>query len=333
MCRQGKNSKLQRIVRRTSWQADSGRRPRFGVSVLSVVAAAAAVVAVTGPALATIDNAAIASGNYGDQLVQTRAAILELPVEPATATFSATQSVVLDVTGGEDAGNADGGDTLILTLTVTNTGNVALRDVRPTGAAVSSDGEPGTGSFAPARPEIAAELGPGETREFSVAYTLSAVDVYRAADKNGGLAVRVAATGAGPAGDVTIQADDAALGVAANPRLSIAKDAAIEKADGNRGADLEAGDVITYTYTVSNTGNVPLNGITIADEHEGVVLNSADVASADEGPFDEAEAAADPLGVSADDSGTNGVWDVLGAGGAVRFTYRHVVTQAEFEAQ
>jgi uncharacterized repeat protein (TIGR01451 family) len=289
--------------------------------------------AVTGPAGATIDNAATANGSYDGRLVQSGAAIMELPVEPATARLEVSQSVLLDVTGGEDAENADGGDTLIVTLTVTNSGNVALRDVRPVNASIVSGSVAGTGSFADARPGTVAELAPGASRAFSVLYSMSDEDVYRAAGKENALAVKLAAAGAGPAGEVTVQADDATAAVAANPRISIAKAANVSKAEGNRGADLEAGDLVTYTYTVTNTGNVPIDEITIADEHEGVVLNSAEVASAEEGPFGETETTADPLGVSADESGANGVWDVLGAGGAVTFTYRHTVTQAEFEAQ
>lgn len=333
MFRQTKNAKLKQAVGRNSWQILRGGKPRSGSSLFPVVVASGVALAVTNPAGATIDNAATANGRYDGQLVQTEATIMELPVEPATATLAVSQSVLLDVAGGQDAGNADGGDTLVVTLTVTNTGNVAVRDVQPANAAIASDGAAGTGSFAAAMPETVAGLAPGESRAFSVLYTLSDEDVYRSAGKENALAVKIAATGAGPAGDVTAQADDAAVPVAANPRLSIAKGARISKAEGNRGADLEAGDLVIYTYTVSNTGNVPIDDVTIADEHEGVVLNSAEVASAEEGPFDETETAADPLGVSADGSGANGVWDVLGAGGAVTFTYRHIVTQAEFEAQ
>jgi len=332
MCCKAKNTKIKRVFTWNSWQAGCGRKTRFGVSVPSTLAALGIVFAVTEPALATIDNAATASGRYGDQLVQTEAAILELPVEPAKAELAVTQSVSLDFSGGEDAENVDGGDTVVLTVTVTNTGNVALRDVRPADMAVSAEGAAGVGNFAAFAPESGEEIAPGASQAFTVVYTLGAEDVYRAAGKESGLAVKAAAVGTGPAGEVTAQADDVSVTVAANPRLTIAKNAEIAKADGNRGADLETGDVITYTYTVSNSGNVPIDGVTVAGEHEGVLLNSADSASAEDGPFDETEIVADPLGVSAD-GGANGVWDVLGAGGAVTFTYRHTVTQAEFEAQ
>ncbi|GAB4348302.1 MAG: hypothetical protein Kow0026_02650 [Oricola sp.] len=301
---------------------------------MSPVALGAGIaVAAAGPAFATIDNAATARGSYGDQVVQSEASVLELPVEPARVALEVSQSVLLDVTGGDDAGNADGGDTLVVTLTVTNGGNVAVRDVRPAAAAVVAGGVAGTGRFAAARPERIAEIAPGASRAISLLYTLGDEDVYRVAGRDDALVVRIAATGAGPAGEVTVQADDAKVAVGANPRLSISKGAVIGKAAGNRGAGLEAGDLVTYTYTVTNTGNVPIDGITITDEHEGAVLNSAQVSSTKEGPFGETETVPDPLGVSEDASGPDGVWDVLGAGGAVTFTYRHTVTQAEFEAQ
>jgi len=333
MCRQKEFNKSKQASGREISETGYRARSRFSIAALPVILASGIALAATGPAGATIDNSATARGSYGDRMVQTGAAVLELPVEPATVALAVSQSAVLDVTGGEDSENADGGDTLVVTVTVTNTGNVAVQAVRPTGAAVRADGADGTGSLAASKPGSVGEIAPGTSRSFSVLYTVSDEDVYRAAGKEDALAVTMAATGTGPAGEVTAQADDVAAAVAADPGLSIAKRATIDKAEGNRGSGLEAGDLVTYTYTVFNTGNVPVEGITIADEHEGVVLDSAEVASAEEGPFDEAEAEADPLGVSADESGANGVWDVLGAGGSVTFTYRHTVTQAEFEAQ
>ncbi|QKV17433.1 DUF7507 domain-containing protein [Oricola thermophila] len=259
---------------------------------------------------------------------------MELPVEPASGALSVALEAALDVTGGMDPQNADGGDQVKIAATVSNTGNIALSDVRPADFVVMVGGVRSTvSSLAIIEPEVLAEIGPGASGEFAITYVLSDEDVYRAAGTEDGLVVRGSATARWAVGEIAAELAEYRVQVPANPRLTIAKGAAIAKAEGNRGAGLEAGDIVTYTYTVTNSGNVAISDITITDEHEGVLLNSAEAASIDEGPFAETESVADPLGVSADESGPNGVWDLLGAGGAVTFTYRHTVTQAEFEAQ
>ena len=48
------------------------------------------------------------------------------------------------------------------------------------------------------------------------------------------------------------------------PQLSITKTA-------DDDTEVAAGQTITYTYVVTNTGNVPISGITLSDEHKGVV--------------------------------------------------------------
>ena len=326
-------AKQRQADRQKPSQSDSGgkirrNRHRF----LAAALAPGLALATAGPVGATIDNIATASGSYGTQLVQTDAAILNLPVEPARPAMTVAQIGVLDVSGGEDGENADAGDTISYTVTVTNSGDVTLHDVRPSDGALTANGTAGTGSFAAFEPATVDSLAPGKSQAFKAVYTLSAEDVYRAAGQAAGIATNFAATGKGAGDAIAAEPVAGTVEIDANPRLEIAKTSATSKGDGNTGEALEAGDLVTYTYTVSNTGNVAITGIAISDEHEGKVLNSAELASADEGPFDETVASADPLGVNADD-GANGSWDLLGAGGSVTFTYRHIVTQEEFEAQ
>jgi len=300
--------------------------------VMALVLAPGFAFAATVPVHATIDNTATASGTYGEQMVQADAATLNLDVEPAKASLSVSSVGVLDASGGAESDAADGGDTISLSVTVTNSGNVSVRAVHPADAAFLANGETATGTLADFEP-ASADIEPGASQVFTALYTLSVDDVYRAAGTEGGITASIGASGAVAAGDITADPVAAKVDVDANPRLEISKDAVIAKGDGNTGDDIEAGDLVTYTYTVTNTGNVAINGITITDEHEGTALTSSKIANSSEGPFDETQSVADPLGVSADESGVNGTWDVLGAGGAVTFTFRHVVTQAEFEAQ
>lgn len=267
---------------------------------------------------ASIDNTATAQGVHDGQTVQSA---------PATESIEkAPRAPALELVAA--AGTPNEGDGLDFTVTVRNTGNVALAGVSLEGTSLLAGGVEGAGAFGPADPQ-SATIAKGETQTFTVPYTLATVDIYRAAGKDGGIAATFAAKA--DDGQVTGQATASAT-IDAAPRLEIAKAGQLVKATGNTGQGAEAGDTITYTYTVSNTGNVPITGVTITDDHAGATLKSDAVASAADGPYDEALKTAGPLQVSAD-AGVDGSWDTLGPGGVVTFTFRHAVTQAEFEAQ
>jgi hypothetical protein len=86
------------------------------------------------------------------------------------------------------------------------------------------------------------------------------------------------------------------------------------------------GDVITYTYTVTNTGNVAITGLTINDVHEGAALSGE--------PSGESLTSDGPLapGITSSDSVVdNAVWSIIQPGATVTFTYVHTVTQAEVD--
>ena len=92
----------------------------------------------------------------------------------------------------------------------------------------------------------------------------------------------------------------------------------------------DVGDVITYTYTVTNTGNVAISALAIADVHEGLALGSppnAETLTSD-GPL----ASASPAVTSSDATANNGAYDLIQPGATVTFTYVHTVTQAEVDA-
>jgi len=102
----------------------------------------------------------------------------------------------------------------------------------------------------------------------------------------------------------------------AAPQLSMTKVA------DNKGPH-KAGDVITYTYTVSNVGNVNVNDIAITDTHNG-----SDPAPV---PVDETLVTdAAPTGDSLD-AGADGTWDVLAPGDVVTFKGTYTVTQIDVE--
>jgi uncharacterized repeat protein (TIGR01451 family) len=82
-------------------------------------------------------------------------------------------------------------------------------------------------------------------------------------------------------------------------------------------------DVITYTYTVANTGNVTIAGVTVSDVHNG--HGSPPVPGGEAILNDQA-----PLGDSTD-AAVNGSWDALAPGDSVTFASTYTVTQTDVD--
>lgn len=166
------------------------------------------------------------------------------------------------------------GDTVTYTVTATNTGNVTLTNV-----GVYSDTLTQADDTAPANSlssftietNGSTTLAPGESVSFTATYLVDQADIDA-----GGLLNTATVIGTPPSGtgnevtDVTDDADDAdgntdddktELRSIKNPVLEVTKtvdDASLD--DGVR-----AGDVLVYTITAKNVGNVTLDTVTIAD--------------------------------------------------------------------
>lgn len=117
--------------------------------------------------------------------------------------------------------------------------------------------------------------------------------------------------------EVTSQADEANVPVTAGvASLSVTKTA-------DPKAGVKAGDTITYTYVIKNTGNLTLTGITPTDSHnaQGPVPAPAGETLTDAGAADD----------STDATADDGVWSVLAPGDTVTFTATYVVTQSDVD--
>ena len=66
-------------------------------------------------------------------------------------------------------------------------------------------------------------------------------------------------------GTTLVQADDASSYFGINPCIHIEK-----TTNGGDGLNIPMGDPVTWTYNVTNCGNVPLSNITVTDSHAGV---------------------------------------------------------------
>ena len=181
--------------------------------------------------------------------------------------------------------NGDGvlglNDVITYTITVTNTGNVTLDGVGLLDSFTDANGNPLTLSSGPTfvsadQGSLEGDLLVGETATYTATYTIaqSAVDA-------GGVINTVLADGDSPSGtNVSDDSDDpndptdtdpdgdgdpddpTVTLIPENPILEVTKTATIaDDGDGFIGVN----DVITYTITVENTGNVTMTGVGIVD--------------------------------------------------------------------
>jgi len=283
------------------------------------------------PALATIDNTATASGTYNSSTFTSNSSTVNVPVAAATAALTIAKTASAPTTSsGTDTTIVDAGDTITYTYTVTNSGNVTMSGVVPTDAGPKFNSTNGTGtlgSFSPA----SATLAPGAQQVFTATYTLSQLDVDRAAGVSGGVVNVAGANGTTP-GNVSYSIPvankaTASTTIPAGPKLLIVKSYSL--ADNGTGTALKAdvGEVVTYTYTVKNTGNVPMTNVSISDTHPGVTFAPGDIKN-------EAIVTDGPLAptTASTDASNDGKWDTLQPGATIKFTWTHTVTQAEVDA-
>jgi uncharacterized repeat protein (TIGR01451 family) len=148
---------------------------------------------------------------------------------------------------------ADSGDTVGYTLTATNNGNVTL-----TGVTIV---DPKVGSLAcsPAQP---ASLAPGAQMTCTGTYTLTQADINAGHVDNIATADSVQTPPAQASSSVTIPR---------NPALTLVKTDVLDMTVVSPGTRPDAGDVVSYTLTATNSGNTTLTGVTVADPKLGTL--------------------------------------------------------------
>ncbi|MFV0525216.1 MAG: beta strand repeat-containing protein [Acidimicrobiales bacterium] len=208
-----------------------------------------------------VDNQARATGLDPD-----RGAVTSEPDDTTTPVTTPAPSLVIDKRADAPVdvngdGLTDAGDTIAYTFTVTNTGNVPVTSVGvndPMVGSVTCD---------------LAELAPREATECAA----DAVYVVTAADVEAGMITNTAnGVGTDPdGGDVVSPPDSVTTATRAPaPQVRIDKFAG-DPVDVNDDGLTDAGDTIAYTFTVTNTGNVPVAGVAVNDAKAGPVTCEA----------------------------------------------------------
>ena len=171
------------------------------------------------------------------------------PAKTATAEVPVDQNPTLNIVKTASVASVDAaGDQITYTYTVTNTGNTTL-----TGVTVSDDNYT-AGDLGDDLPITLDKttLAPGETATGTLVALVSQGQINAGADL-----VNVGTADSHETGPDT---DDETVDVVRTPTLNIVKTASVASVDA-------AGDQITYTYTVTNTGNTTLTGVTVSDDN------------------------------------------------------------------
>ena len=267
-------------------RSETSKFRRISAGTIAMAVAAFQIV----PAFATIDNTVTASGTGPGGVAVTGTATANVGVILADPTVTVVKTITF-TTDNDVIGKADAGDVLNYSFMVKNTGNVTLKDVKVTDAndgvgaavavvvptAVSFDAAP-LGDSSNASSNKFDILKPGDEATFTGSYTVVAGDI---ASAGGGSGLGSNAGAAEPDGylddKATVTADyfngttttavtnsdKKSIQLNINPVLLVTKTA-------DKTINVIAGDVITYTYPDKNNGNTPINGINLADTHNGV---------------------------------------------------------------
>lgn len=167
---------------------------------------------------------------------------------------------IVKFTNGDDANSEPGpliavGSTVTWTYVVTNTGDVPLDNVAVT------DDQLGTVSAFTGDTNGNGRLDTGETWTYTETGT-AAPDQYE------NLGTVTADSVFGPVTD-----DDPSHYFGSAPAINIVKFTNGEDADTPPGPDVNSGSTVTWTYVVTNTGNVPLESVAVTDDVEGTITS------------------------------------------------------------
>jgi uncharacterized repeat protein (TIGR01451 family) len=232
---------------------------------------------------------------------------------PAAATNTITDNDVASFTIAKavNIGNISTPQTLTYTITVKNTGTVPLTS--PVVADTLSDGAALTLTSGPTLTSgDAGTLGVvdiGETWIYTATYAVTQAKI------DGGNTISNFATFK-PAEAALQTSTTVTTTITRTPQLTTLKTA-------STAGPVPAGTVITYTYKVTNSGNVTMSNVVVSDSHNGTgtfVGPDSEVVFTDVAPA-----------LDSTDAAFNASWDSLAPGDTIKFTATYTVTQHDVD--
>ena len=307
-------------------------------NMLTTLLAGTFVTAQVIPSFATIDNTANAVGTYNGTTANYGSSSQSVPVAQPSLSVAKVAAAATSA-AGLDGTITDAGDTITYTVTVTNNGATTMTNVLPIDQGVTFNGFAGTGTlsaFTPTSGSLPVTLAPAASQAFTAVYTLTQLDVDYGAQISNGIINKAGATGKAPNGTVfTVLPANYATATSdmpKNPKLKITKTFVIKDST-NTTTHLIAGvgDIVTYTYTVKNIGDVLMTGVTVNDQHGTPAVTVGTGAGGITNESLSSDGPMAPGSASTDLTANNGFWSNLQPGATVVFTWAHTVTQAEVD--
>jgi uncharacterized membrane protein len=195
-----------------------------------------------------VDNTATATGTTPseDTVTDTHSTTVDIPQDKSIALV---KNGILDMTVIAPSGQANVGDEINYTFTVTNTGNVPLTNVTVADPRFTVSG----GS-------ISLAVGESDSATFSGSYVLTQNDINTGQVDN-----TATATGTTPGNTPVTDEHSTTVDVPQDKSIALVKDGILDMTVIAPSGQANVGDEINYTFTVTNTGNVPLTNVTVAD--------------------------------------------------------------------
>lgn len=319
-------------------------------SISALAAAAVLAVGSVMPAYADITNTATvnATSPTGGAVTNTSNTVA---VDPVDATSSLTITKSGAYTTDADADNeGDLGDEVTYTYTVTNTGTTALSSVDiidthdgdgPAPAPEFASFTTQAGSPAATAGDTSITMFPGAVAVFTATYTITSGDILAAGGTGVGLTIDNdidnSAVASGDYFDGTVTTSIPSTAALASVPLDVDATLTVAKAAyeglppqlGGSGtpaaADRPAGTVITYLYTITNTGNVPASNVALSDVHDG--LGSFTQPNAEGATLEDNGT----LGDSANPLPGNSAYDTLAPGDVLYVSVNYTITQDDVD--
>ena len=169
--------------------------------------------------------------------------------EVAIVTPNPSITLIKNATNADSVNGAKVGDVVTYEITVTNTGNVVVSNLKVKDALVDFE-------------ETIASLAPLASKTYTVDYTVTEADVINGKVLNVATATGTAANGT----DVKDEAEEEVLTENAKSELTLTKETTSKAAADDKYA---LGETITYKITAANTGNLTLTNVVVTDELTG----------------------------------------------------------------